>query len=842
MKALVHASLAVLILAFTGCSGGMKASPPAQTGASSTNSTSSSLVRSTVTIRVPATSSAQAIRPKYVSPSTLGVAITVYGVLATAPPGPTAVADLSSTSPLCTNNPDGSRNCTVSVLAPIGNDNFIVTTYDNVPAGNAPQGSILSTTTLQFVILAGQTNTVSLTLNGVPSRVVLSPPGFLVPPSQTNTFTFNVNAKDADGNYIVGPGTYTNPIALSVGNDPNHTITLSASTISSPAATTVTGTYNGGSLPGVATITGTATGAAPGSLTVQSSSAVTTVTVLVPPPGVVASISVSLGNPNLPTGVAGSTPVTVTVKDASGNPISGQYSSAIQLTSSDPSVTIFPTGITNSAAGIMANFTGAARSAVTITATAASPPVSGTATMMPATNVVNYPIPQANANAFQIIQGPDGGIYFGEIGPEIIINPSATLVGGGQTPIIIGRLDPISGQINTWQQLGADQFNPIGLAFAGDGALWVSANLSNAMDRISMPLPGAVITIPLPVSSPSPLPTPPTGMGARPRQINQIGGTLYVSLQGTHQIATIGASAPYTTGTIALPTRAAPEGSAVGADGNLWVADFHNNTILRVAPLPAPTAVAFPTNIAGMMPRFVASGSDGNLYLSMLSNSGIGGALERFTTAGVGAQINLPGGSYPDTIVNGPAGTLYFADFGAAGIGMVTTAGSVQSWPIATNPTQPTDLPNAVAYASDGSIYFTTNSSGALLPINSVFGTPIVSYSANEIRRLILAQAWTLYPQGPIAVNGIGSAAGQLIGMAESGDSSPFTASTNNSAIATVASLPGFSHNFFITGVSPGVCALTVTDRTGRTFTTQVNVTQTTGTVQSLRRRTGVQQ
>lgn len=269
-------ALAILALSAAGCAGTSRSVPVPGLP------TASSLQATAVTIRVPAASAPQSVRPKYVSPSTLGVAITIYGALATPPPAPTTVANLSSGSPLCTNSPDGSRTCAVTVLAPIGNDNFIVTTYDQPPSGSTPQGSILSTVTLQFVIVAGQTNTVPLTLNGVPATIVLSPSGFLAPPNQTNTFTFTVNAKDADGNYIISPGNYTQPVTLAITGDPNHTLSLSAYSITSPATTRVTATYNGGSLPGTATITGSATGAAGGTTTFQSNAAVATVTVTIP--------------------------------------------------------------------------------------------------------------------------------------------------------------------------------------------------------------------------------------------------------------------------------------------------------------------------------------------------------------------------------------------------------------------------------------------------------------------------------------------------------------------------------------------------------------------------------
>ena len=268
----------VLAASAVGCAGTSRSGlvPP------SARPAASALAATAVTIRVPAAPAAQSARPKYISPSTLGVAITVYGALGTPPPGPTMLADLSSGSPLCTNNPDTSRTCALAVLAPIGNDNFTVTTYDQTPLGSTPRGNILSTVTLQFVIVAGQTNTIPLTLSGVPATIVLSPIGFVVPPNQANTFTFNVNVKDADGNVIIGPGNYTQPIVLAVTGDPNHTLSLSTYSLSSPATSSVTATYNGGSLPGTATITGSAAGATSGTTTLQSNAAVTIVTVTIP--------------------------------------------------------------------------------------------------------------------------------------------------------------------------------------------------------------------------------------------------------------------------------------------------------------------------------------------------------------------------------------------------------------------------------------------------------------------------------------------------------------------------------------------------------------------------------
>ena len=100
--------------------------------------------------------------------------------------------------------------------------------------------------------------------------------------------------------------------------------------------------------------------------------------------------------------------------------------------------------------------------------------------------------------------------------------------------------------------------------------------------------------------------------------------------------------------------------------------------------------------------------------------------------------------------------------------------------------------------------------------------------------RLILAAGWTLYPQ-TIGV-GVGANSAQELGIAETGDSSPFTVKSLNPSLCTTSALTGFSHNFLVTGVTPGTCSITVTDKNARAVTATVTVTATSVTAQSLRR------
>src|SRR5579872_4841614 len=80
--------------------------PSTQNGASASSGGSAIGSALTVNVHIPSSSSAnaQARTPKYVSPSTLGATITVYGALAIPPSSPTVVANLSAGSSSCTTN------------------------------------------------------------------------------------------------------------------------------------------------------------------------------------------------------------------------------------------------------------------------------------------------------------------------------------------------------------------------------------------------------------------------------------------------------------------------------------------------------------------------------------------------------------------------------------------------------------------------------------------------------------------------------------------------------------------------------------------------------------------
>ena len=289
--------LAMLLVAalVSACSGPGSVSTPGHATTGTNGAASGARQATSIRVKIPAgtkpTSSARGRTPLYVSPATLSGGFLVYPVGSTPSSGIIGYADLSATSPLCTVNADGSRICSFSINAPVGNDTFVMTLFDQplaggvVPSGAAP----LSTNTVNYVVVADSDNPLTFNLDGIPASVVLNPSAYGATPGTASSFVLNVIARDADNYIIAGSDPFTTPITLTVTGDTNSAVSFSSSsyvastTVSNPSASPVTVYYNGAAFTGQITITavaGTATGVP---LAITSGSGSGTVGVTVPP-------------------------------------------------------------------------------------------------------------------------------------------------------------------------------------------------------------------------------------------------------------------------------------------------------------------------------------------------------------------------------------------------------------------------------------------------------------------------------------------------------------------------------------------------------------------------------
>lgn len=183
--------------------------------------------------------------PKYISRSTASASIQV------SPAGGTPQTPVTLSC--------SSASCSTTLQAPVGTDQFTVKLYD----GANGTGNVLSQGTATQTVVAGATNTLSVTFAGVVAKINLALAQSTI--SAAGTVGLTVTALDAANQTIIGTDAYTNPITLT-DTDASGTTSLSATSVTSPA-TTVTLTYTGGAAFTSAAIGAAAPGVLPSNVT-----------------------------------------------------------------------------------------------------------------------------------------------------------------------------------------------------------------------------------------------------------------------------------------------------------------------------------------------------------------------------------------------------------------------------------------------------------------------------------------------------------------------------------------------------------------------------------------------
>jgi hypothetical protein len=252
-----------------GCGGGgnhAAALPP-----SGASAQSKARVPATFKVIIPpkSTSTTGATRtPKFISPSTQSIAIAVNG--------DPAVAQNITTGGANCNTPTviSPTTCTVTFNAPVGNDAFVITTYDQPNSGPPPfAGNILSQASFSQNIVAGQANVVNVSLGGFPVSLTVSPlpdSPYLIG-STTSGFTsyfteahhVAVLSYDADNNPIVGTGVPSLSVVGTAGltvtapsaGASQNVFTVQNAAFNTSESLTVTATPATGSGPGANVLT-----------------------------------------------------------------------------------------------------------------------------------------------------------------------------------------------------------------------------------------------------------------------------------------------------------------------------------------------------------------------------------------------------------------------------------------------------------------------------------------------------------------------------------------------------------------------------------------------------------
>ena len=187
--------------------------------------------------------------------------------------------------------------------------------------------------------------------------------------------------------------------------------------------------------------------------------------------------------------------------------------------------------------------------------------------------------------------------------------------------------------------------------------------------------------------------------------INRITGDRYVSAKDT--LLKITPSGVVTVvGLSGAPARF-PHGMALDRNGNLYVANFGNGTVTRIALTPdgnAGTSTVFASGLSG--PADLAFDRDGNLFVSNKNNS----TITRITPAGAssvflsGNGLNQPWGLAFDA-----AGDLFVANSGSNSVTRVTPAG-VATVAVSSGLSQPTGM----AFDAKGFLHISNLGSGTI--------------------------------------------------------------------------------------------------------------------------------
>jgi streptogramin lyase len=115
-----------------------------------------------------------------------------------------------------------------------------------------------------------------------------------------------------------------------------------------------------------------------------------------------------------------------------------------------------------------------------------------------------------------------------------------------------------------------------------------------------------------------------------------------------------------------------PQGIAAGPDGNIWTTERHRNRIARVAPDGTITEFMLPRD--GADPNRIVAGSDGNLWFTEAPDFSIAPMVGRITPGGDVTEYPLPphvgGGIIP--MIPGADGNVWFSDGDA--VGRITVA------------------------------------------------------------------------------------------------------------------------------------------------------------------------
>lgn len=267
-----------------------------------------------------------------------------------------------------------------------------------------------------------------------------------------------------------------------------------------------------------------------------------------------------------------------------------------------------------------------------------------------------------------------------------------------------------------------------------------------------------------------------------------------------------------------------PYDMALGADNHLWMTDVQNDGVYRItsggANKGSATYTVLPPGLRNAAAYGLASGSDHKMYVGFCCVAPLySGALDK--TPEVAAPnfstIAMPAAPVVGIdVLSAAPGKMYFNEFDFGGLGVYDIkTGSVTILPLST-------------FAIDAIL---TDPSG-----NPWLGCMTTSGVAC-IERVVIPSKWQVYPSTSVTLYTEGphgkALPPGLIGIGETGNSSPFKVTSSNTGVCTASMIAGFTHDIEVNPVSAGTCTLAVTDAHSRTVDVTVTVVSGKGSPQA---------
>lgn len=200
--------------------------------------------------------------------------------------------------------------------------------------------------------------------------------------------------------------------------------------------------------------------------------------------------------------------------------------------------------------------------------------------------ITEFPVPTANGHPWEITDGPDGNLWFTEIGDNLHHFPGSVEVIEGNK---IGRITP-KGQITEFPVPTFDSF-PDGITTGPDGALWFTENSGNKVGRITTSGQFSEFAIPTQGSAP---------IGIR----TGLDSNLWFTEQLGQRIGRVTPQGEVTE--FPLPNAGNPVWITLGPDGAMWFDEVRGQRIGRITSDGTITELSLP---AGTYPNPIATGS-----------------------------------------------------------------------------------------------------------------------------------------------------------------------------------------------------------------------------------------